>query len=458
MSIQQEQEKHKREWLSRKINALGPTYERASNPEEQPASQPRPTGRTACLPAAPGLVVSEDEAKRAFFAYVEEQELADLLEARRAKEEQAKFDAETARLCKEYECEAWELPVEAPLLLTRGAHIHPPTLPSQDCHIDWLSFTSEETTGILEEFVKILIPTVRIIPLKFGQPGYKFVKEINLSGTAIGRIGYGASHNRNLLTLTGKGTAEIDWATFLKYYQVLETPKISRIDIAHDFFEGEVTHEIIIAAYESGKFKPVKSSKNPSIGIISGTDGEGNNKGRTINIGNKKSGKSIRTYEKGLERFAKLFSEIPEEQKPPADKMTCDDVEQGIGQSLLLNWYRMEVQYGNNDRELNFDMIINRDDYFVGAYPFCEEVLKMKSGKTPPRIPNNLETDIDIMFKHLSDQYGSFITTVLSMGMTPEQIIKKVANGKQSQRIIKSGALDKLVPYDPKEVFNPQKP
>lgn len=341
----------------------------------------------------------------------------------------------------------------APLLLTRGAHIHPPTLPPQNCHIDWLSFTSEESTEILEELTRILIPTVKILPMKFGQAGYKFAKEINLSGQSIGRIAYGSTHGRNLLTLTGKGTAEVNWATFLQYYQILTQPRISRIDIAHDFFEGEINHDLVIAGYNAGKFKPIKSSKNPSINIISGTDGEGNNKGRTVTIGNKKSGKFIRCYEKGLERFAKIFADIPEDEKPPAEKMTCEDVAEGMGESSLLNWYRLEVQYGNNDRELPTDMIINRDLYFTGAYPFCEEALKMNNGKTPPRIPNNLETDIELMFKHMSDQYGSFITTMLFMGWTPEQIIQKVANGKQSQRIIKAGALDKITPYDPSKAF-----
>ncbi|MDW3502884.1 hypothetical protein NQ272_27410, partial [Escherichia coli] len=88
------------------------------------------------------------------------------------------------------------------------------------------------------------------------------------------RIAYGSSHNRNLFTLTGQGTALIEWSLFLKYYQVFTEPRISRIDIAHDFFNGEVNHDSVINAYNIGGFKPAKSSKNPSINVISGTDGE----------------------------------------------------------------------------------------------------------------------------------------------------------------------------------------
>lgn len=253
MIIQQEQEtiKHRIRGVSTPTPA--PSWGTVS----QPAS---PTGLPACLPEP------QEGATRGFNGFLE----ADLevLEA---------TEADTA-----------------PLLLTRGAHIHPPTLPTQKSHIDWLTFTSEETPAILEQLVKILIPTVKVLPLKFGQAGYKYAKEINLSGQSIGRIAYGSAHNRNLFTLTGQGTAHIDWSIFLKYYQVLAEPRISRIDIAHDFFEGEVNHDSVISAYNMGGFKPPKSSKNPSINIISGTDGDGNNKGRTVTIGNKKSGKFIR--------------------------------------------------------------------------------------------------------------------------------------------------------------------
>lgn len=422
--ILQEKEKHNIQEKSRRV--LVPRG-------EQPASPPPPV--PDCLPASQQ---GTQDAHRAFLEMVEQ-----------SIEDEPYYDPRSFTE-RELEVLRGSQSEPAPLLLTRGAHAPTSTPLPQECHIDWISFTCEETTAILEELAIILIPEIKVISLKHGQAGYKFIKELNLSGTTIGRIAYGASHGRNLFTLTGKGTAEINWAIFLKYYQILTEPRISRIDIAHDFFEGEISHDIVMAGYNAGKFKPLKSSRNPSINTITGTDGNGNNKGRTITIGNKKSGKFIRCYEKGLERFCKLYADLPDNEKPPAELMTCADVSEGMGESLLLNWYRLEVQYGNNDRELNIDMITDRDNYFVGAYPFCEEALKMNTGKTPPRVPNNLETDIELMLKHMSDQYGSFVTSLLSMGWKPEQIIQKVANGKQSQRIIKAGALNKLTPYDPK--------
>lgn len=54
------------------------------------------------------------------------------------------------------------------------------------------------------------------------------------------------------------------------------------------------------------------------------------------------------------------------------------------------------------------------------------------------------------MFKHIREQYGSFLTTMLASGMTQEEVLKKCVNGKISQRIVKAGGLSIIKPFDPK--------
>jgi len=343
---------------------------------------------------------------------------------------------------------------ETPLLLTRGALNHPPTpLPHQQTHVDWVSFTSEETSQVLEEFVKIVLPKALIVPMKHGQTGYKYVKEISLHGMPIGRIGYGSAHGRNLLTLTGKGCAQLlSWDDFVHYYNVLEKPRITRIDIALDFFNGEVNHDSVIKAYEDGAFKPANAFKKPTIKTEGSVSGEGINLGRTVYIGNKKSSKFIRCYEKGLERFSKLTQDLEEEVKASylanLANLECSEFEPTAPETSLLDWYRLEVQYGNADRELTIDVLTNRDNYFSGAYPYLEDLTKMER-KTPKRIPNSLETDIEQMYIHIQNQYGSFLTTELASGKDPLAILKKCVNGKLSQRFLKAGALENIQPFDP---------
>ncbi len=345
-----------------------------------------------------------------------------------------------------------------PLLLTRGAHIGTTPLPltQNRVHIDWISFTAKETSDTLKQFANIHIEGLRFEIQKKGMAGYKSVTNISKDGEQIGLIGYGSPHGKNLLTLTGKGCAFIkDWNLFRQWLEILDDFAITRLDLALDFYMGEMTHDKVIEGYNLEKFKALQSSKNPSISIQQSVDGMGRNRGRTIKIGGRNSSKFIRCYEKGLERFAKLYSSTTELNDDQVQfffkSFDCHDIDENVPEGTsILNWYRLEVQFGNADRVLSTEMLSNRDPFFAGAYPFCKEVMEMEETKKPDRIPNNLETDIEVMFKHIREQYGSFLTTMLASGMTQEEVLKKCVNGKISQRIVKAGGLSIIKPFDPK--------
>lgn len=348
-----------------------------------------------------------------------------------------------------------------PLLLTRGAHTTGttpyPTVKNR-VHIDWISFSAKETSNILEQFANINIEGLRFEKSKSGMAGYKSVLNISKDGEQIGLIGYGSIHGKNLFTLTGKGCSLIkDWHQFRYWLEKLEDYSITRLDLALDFYMGEVSHDKVIEAYNLDKFRALKSSKNPSISQQQTVDGLGRNRGRTVKIGGRNSSKFIRCYEKGLERFAKLYAhntKMEDEQIQfffnnfDCHEIDPENVPEGTS---ILNWYRLEVQFGNADRILSTEMLTDRDPFFAGSYPYCKEVIEMEESKKPERLPNNLETDIEVMFKHAREQYGSFLTTMRASGkMTDAEILNKLCNGKISQRIIKAGGLDIIKPYSPK--------
>ena len=348
-----------------------------------------------------------------------------------------------------------------PLLLTRGAHIETTPIPfiKNRVHIDWVSFTAKETSDILKQFAVLQIEGLRFENQKKGMAGYKSVINISKDGEQIGLIGYGSPHGKNLFTLTGKGCQLIkNWYQFRMWLETLDGYSITRVDLALDFYMGEMTHDKVIEAYNLDKFKALQSSKNPSISIQGSVDGMGRNRGRTIKIGGRNSSKFIRCYEKGLERFAKLFAhntELNDDQVQFFFKsFDCHEIDENVPEGTsILNWYRLEVQFGNADRVLSTDMLTDRDPFFAGAYPFCKEVIEMEETRKPDRVPNNLETDIEILFKHAREQYGSFITTIRASGkMTDEEILNKLCNGKISQRIVKAGGLSIVKPYNPAKV------
>lgn len=69
----------------------------------------------------------------------------------------------------------------------------------------------------------------------------------------------------------------------------------------------------------------------------------------------------------------------------------------------------MEVEYKAIDRTLPITILIERDNYFAGSYPICAEVLPMANPLRPKTLPNNLDIEEALMFKHMGDQYGNFL-------------------------------------------------
>ena len=68
--------------------------------------------------------------------------------------------------------------------------------------------------------------------------------------------------------------------------------------------------------------------------------------GRTLYIGKAKHGKGLRIYEKGKQ----------------------------LG-DLESQWVRFEVQFGNRDRIIPFDVLTDPTRFFVGTYPACEQII-----------------------------------------------------------------------------------
>ena len=78
----------------------------------------------------------------------------------------------------------------------------------------------------------------------------------------------------------------------------LPDAQIRRLDIALTTWNGEVTHDMVVAAHEAGRFT---TRRPPNLQQILNSDG-----GRTCNIGTReKSDKFMRCYEKGFEMVSR---------------------------------------------------------------------------------------------------------------------------------------------------------
>lgn len=181
--------------------------------------------------------------------------------------------------------------------------------------------------------------------------GGRFYERCWLMGTdevLYGRVHFGGQNQTVLFELTGTGcgAAKEGWESRLfDFLSSSIRPKITRVDVAKDFFNGEYTPNQAREDRNKGLFtchhlKP----KGECIGSDWEEDDESKmTKGKTYGIGSRESSKYVRIYEKG---------------KQLGDKSS--------------SWVRFEIEFKSKDIVIPFEVLKNPGEYFGGAYPICE--------------------------------------------------------------------------------------
>lgn len=217
---------------------------------------------------------------------------------------------------------------------------------------------------------------------------YKYGFSIGSNDAKLGTIAIGGQNNTVLIMITGTGCQYADnyWEhnlyNFLKDENTVN-PKLTRIDLAHDDFEGIYSSpEIADEADSQGMF--ALTNRMPTVQHL-GDWKRPTGAGRTLQVGKRENGKLYRGYEKG-----KKFGDVD---------------------SL---WFRSEVEFGTAGRHLPFEMLISPTQYFAGAYPFCLELVEHAKGEildTVSRVPcTKKEAEISLnksiqIWKHQAGRY-----------------------------------------------------
>lgn len=217
---------------------------------------------------------------------------------------------------------------------------------------------------------------------------YKYGFSIGSPDAKLGTIAIGGQNNTVLVMITGTGCQYADnyWEhnlyNFLRDKNTIN-PKLTRIDLAHDDFEGIYSSpEIADEADSQGMF--ALTNRMPTVQHL-GDWKRPTGAGRTLQIGKRENGKLYRGYEKG-----KKFGDVD---------------------SL---WFRSEVEFGTAGRHLPFEMLISPTQYFAGAYPYCLELIEHAKGEildTVSRVPcTKKEAEISLnksiqIWKHQAGRY-----------------------------------------------------
>lgn len=314
--------------------------------------------------------------------------------------------------------------------------------------IDWLAFTSLADVPTLQLVLQTIWPEVTFSRNRQGMPGYPDSDSIKVEGVQFGQMGHGASHGRNFVSLTGTACKTLTDELVQVFFEALSIPAISgqlsRLDLCLDLYKGELSFDHAVWAYEQGQFKRPRASATPEQKKV-GTTKAGENLGRTMYVGKRGGHVMARIYEKGLEVFAKL----PEELRAMSECREWElstPVDGGPPVWKADNWLRAEVEYRRQGKDilLPLDMMIRRDEYFAGAYPYCASALGVADGVRPSMLKSDFDLDLLAMIGHAKRSYGSLVHSLKELGFRDSEVVEYITTGRPNEKLVRSGLLARI--------------
>lgn len=268
---------------------------------------------------------------------------------------------------------------------------------TQACIIDWVNFTVLEDT-FFKTARQTLIADEQIIEeasrqfekiFGFGiteqcATGRNFYRDSWVLGDKMGFVCFGNQRSTLMVMLSGQGcqNAVAGWEKRLFHFltNVAIRPSISRIDLAHDDFDGSyLSVDWADAQWDAGGFTFKDGGRPPEAQNL-GNWKRPSGKGRTFTVGQRASSKFCRFYEKG---------------KKEGDKSSP--------------WCRCEVEFKNTNTIIQFDVLLNPTDFFAAAYPCFSHFVQVE---TPQRMEVKVKTaqiTVDACIEVTKHQFGKYI-------------------------------------------------
>lgn len=285
--------------------------------------------------------------------------------------------------------------------------------------VDWLRFRTQ--AEVLEGLQAVralygeLGQAVSLQGYGRGKDGFATGASVCLADMALGRVDFGGDSQRGWVrwNLTGKGCEWVkDWDA-VEALERLPAAEVRRLDVALTTWDGEVTHDDVVAAHAAGRF--ACGGRPPAMRFVTSTDPRD---GRTCYVGKRGSDKMFRGYEKGLQLAAQHAG-----------------VElQSIGGHDVRDIYRCEVELQADTRPIPWEVVERRDQYFAGAYPFLADVLPEVEADILMRRPDRApQLDLAEALAQCRRQFGGTLFTALhayhgDIGAVWERVVGQAHN------------------------------
>jgi len=307
--------------------------------------------------------------------------------------------------------------------------------------IDYLKFrTKESPFSVLDALRPALWADdcVSLGPEMKGKDGWQSRRAILMADDLhVAWMDYGGESQRGWLRfdMSGTGCEWIkDWHHVATFGSILSEAELRRVDIKVDTFDGSVSHDVVLQAYEAGRF--TGRGRTPKMKKVEGSDIVD---GRTVYIGSRASSKYIRCYEKGREILNKLGA-------PEWVKKAATSIEGSNGQMVPVeDYYRVEVEFKADDGVvLPWPLLFNPDPYFAGANEFCASLVDA-APSVLPRMPSDFvpKASLAVSMEHCRQAYGGLLRSLLQVyGDSMEakaNLFDELSSNKASERLMKAG-------------------
>lgn len=296
--------------------------------------------------------------------------------------------------------------------------------------IDWFTCTFQFNEDNVAEFLNHLSRITGLTLVsdeRRSRPGYtngiliKALHDYQLVNFAVLAWGGDSQRGRAMFDLSGSSCGCIkDWRFIASFFEALDEPRITRVDVAVDLFQGQFTVDQAVDWYKEGMFKV--GGRNPSTSTAG--DWLAEHEGRTLYIGKAKNGKGLRCYEKGKQ----------------------------LG-DFDSKWVRFEVQFGNRDRILPFDILLDPTKYFAAAYPALEKIIE-ESGERIDTVINTSQVCIQTILTALKRTYGKWINALVSNGIEITDLVEEIRINVVPARVQASAVVADVLRDTTKDAFD----
>lgn len=279
--------------------------------------------------------------------------------------------------------------------------------------IDWITLTFHEDTLVRLAGCPLVSDTEHMwvlsekleeilgfgITRKAKSKGNKFYESMYMLGNETaeyGAVHYGGQRGTVLIELKGLGCnlAAAGWEGRL--YEFVKTAircRITRVDLALDFFNGEYTPEKALLDHDNGFFN--NHNMQPKRECRGTAWQREDQTGKTLYIGKIKNARYVRIYEKGRQ--------LGDKESP---------------------WVRFEIQFNHGDIEIPFDVLTDSGAYFSGAFPICQTFKNMPEAKRIAVREKTLNLTFGHKVRHGKNAVGALIRFMRDVGMDDGQIVE----------------------------------